>query len=133
MVRVWDARTGHENLTLKEHTNVWSVAFSPDGQRLASAGSDSVVRVWDSRTGRESLVLRGHTDCVRGLGFSADSQRLASAGDDVLAADALLEVLLNLAAYPVPVMLGVALAATVGQPGAAGDGHQCVIGSEKWT
>ena len=37
-VKVWDAATGQETLTLKGHTDdVMSVAFSPDGRRLASA------------------------------------------------------------------------------------------------
>ena len=37
-VKVWDAQTGQELLTLKGHTGIVnSVAFSPDGKRLASA------------------------------------------------------------------------------------------------
>src|SRR5262249_4066014 len=40
------------------------VAFSPDGQRVASCGRDRVVRVWDTATGKEQAVLRPHSGPV---------------------------------------------------------------------
>ena len=64
-MKVWDAATGQETLTLKGHTDaVTSVAFSPDGKRLASASDDGTVKVWDAATGQEILTLKGHTDAV---------------------------------------------------------------------
>ena len=53
-VKVWDAATGQETLTLKGHTGeVHSVAFSPDGRRIVSGSYDGTVKVWDASTGQE--------------------------------------------------------------------------------
>jgi tetratricopeptide (TPR) repeat protein len=54
------------------------VAFSPDGQRLASGSVDNTVKLWDARTGQELLTLRGHTGSVTSVAFSPDGQRLFS-------------------------------------------------------
>lgn len=46
-VRAWDAEKGQELLTLKGHTGLlWSVCYSPDGKRIASASKDQTVKVW---------------------------------------------------------------------------------------
>src|SRR5262249_24672866 len=60
----WDyvKRLCHADLlTFKGHAGaVMSVAFSPDGKRLASGGGDRTVKVWDAGTGQEVFSLRGH-------------------------------------------------------------------------
>ena len=54
-----------EPLVLRDKTEVNSVAFSPDGERLASAGGDGTVKIWNSRTGEVIQTFPAHTDCGR--------------------------------------------------------------------
>ena len=73
--------------TLTDHTSaVSSVAFSPDGQTLATASDDKTVILWDltnpNRPTRRGPPLTGHTDAVESVAFSPDGRTLATASFD---------------------------------------------------
>jgi WD40 repeat protein/tRNA A-37 threonylcarbamoyl transferase component Bud32/type II secretory pathway pseudopilin PulG len=62
---------------------VFSVAFSPDGTRLASGSADRTVQVWDLRSPSSSpLILSGHDGNVYSVAFSSDGFRLATSSAD---------------------------------------------------
>ena len=58
--------------------SVYTVAFSPDGQLLASGGADNAVILWDVPRQAEIRTLIGHGDWVKSVAFSPDGQLLAS-------------------------------------------------------
>jgi WD40 repeat protein len=82
-IRVWDTATGRLLRLLDRHTAwVCTLAFSMDGRRLISAGSDQSIRIWDTATWTELKVLRGHRDEVYGLAVSETAHLIASASKD---------------------------------------------------
>ncbi|QKX57042.1 uncharacterized protein TRUGW13939_04150 [Talaromyces rugulosus] len=85
-VWLWDVLTGQCLQVLHGHTRaVNQVAFSYNGDILASSSYDQTVRLWDPCTGNCLQILTGHTDCVRALAFSPVprfANILASVSDD---------------------------------------------------
>jgi WD40 repeat protein/tRNA A-37 threonylcarbamoyl transferase component Bud32 len=76
------ATTGKEWLGLRAHAAVHGVAFSPDGERLATACADGSVRVWDWPSAKQTLLAQAHTKAVRCVAFSPDGRRLATGSED---------------------------------------------------
>jgi WD40 repeat protein len=75
-IKVWDPATGKEFFTIPAGGG-GGVSFSPDGNRLATSGFQSVT-IWDAHTGKKKTSILAHEFLVRGVAFSADGEKLAT-------------------------------------------------------
>eukprot|EP00178_Gracilaria_changii_P020560 TRINITY_DN598_c0_g3_i2.p1 TRINITY_DN598_c0_g3~~TRINITY_DN598_c0_g3_i2.p1 ORF type:complete len:1034 (+),score=156.92 TRINITY_DN598_c0_g3_i2:1100-4201(+) len=68
---------------LRAHSgDVTDLAWSPDGERLASASVDNVIYIWHVRSHRTLVCLRGHTGLVKGVAWDPVGRYVASQSDD---------------------------------------------------
>ena len=69
--------------TLVGHQNAPScVAFSSDGELLATGSADRTVKLWKIMSGLEQGTLQGHSGEIRAVAFSPDGRTLASGSED---------------------------------------------------
>jgi WD40 repeat protein len=92
-VRLWDTSSGREIRSFEFHKGrdlvAVTLAFSPDGKRLATAtfpsgfgapGGFGEVKVWDTADEKGVQNFKGHTGPVTSLAFNHDGSILAGAG-----------------------------------------------------
>jgi WD40 repeat protein len=80
-----DAATGRTIDSWRAHeTGIGSLAFSPDGKRLASAGFDTRVKLWDVANHRELRTFADHRSSVDRVAFQGDGRRLTGIAIDGL-------------------------------------------------
>lgn len=82
--QIWSIARGKMLLSYRPPTQLRTLAWSPDGQRIASGDVSGTIQVWNARTGAHVTTYKGHT---RGTGISGvrwlpDGQRVVSASRD---------------------------------------------------
>ena len=86
-VRLIEPASGKILATLSGHTDyVRSIAFSPDGKRIAAAGGApqlfGEIRIWDVQSHQLLKTMRGHKDCIYSIAWSPDGKLIASGSYD---------------------------------------------------
>jgi WD40 repeat protein len=79
--RVWDLSSKQITVLSGHQGLIYSVSFSPDGQRIVTASEDKTARMWDL-SGKQIVVLFGHQGSVNSVSFSPDGQHIVTASAD---------------------------------------------------
>ncbi|MEP3480194.1 MAG: serine/threonine-protein kinase [Fuerstiella sp.] len=61
---------------------IWAMAWSPDGNAVATAGEDRLIQVWNATTGDPIRTLEGHTGPIWALDWSHDGQTILTGAHD---------------------------------------------------
>jgi WD40 repeat protein len=87
LVKLFDIATGRELVQLKvPNTGAFTsqgdvfIAFTHDGNKLATGGLDTPTTLWDTSSGKQLLRLNGRTNMAYSVRFSGDGQQLTSGG-----------------------------------------------------
>jgi len=79
---VWDATTGKELLTLRDHGDIVKSVHGAQRETIGDRERDHTVRVWDATTGVELLTLTAQFSTVQSVTWSPDGKRLAAGSEE---------------------------------------------------
>lgn len=79
-MRLWGLTDRRKSLLPASAPPSNSLAVAPDGQSIASGGSDGVLRIWDVESGREKRSLLGNRRGINSVAFSQDGLMVAAGG-----------------------------------------------------
>jgi WD40 repeat protein len=83
VVKVFSTKDGSVLFKMKKHTDwVTAVAFSPNGEWLATGDRNGGLTIWDADNGLEIHTTAGHRIGVTALSWRGDSKLLASSSED---------------------------------------------------
>lgn len=104
-VQIWSAESGqllticHKNAGLFEKTilrpTIYTIGWSPDGQRIAACGNGAEIEIWDTTSGQKLMSYQDHTDIVNNLAMLPDTYTLAWSPDGKSIASACTRSLFN--------------------------------------
>jgi WD40 repeat protein len=81
--RIRDSLSGNLITTLKGHSDVvYALAYSPDGDKIASGSNDGKIFIWDVSTGQ--IITKLTSGQVYSLAYSPDGKTLASIGSSLV-------------------------------------------------
>ncbi|MYA69123.1 hypothetical protein F4009_15370 [Candidatus Poribacteria bacterium] len=81
-IEIWSVPSGTRFAEFSEPGGASVTAFSPTGERFASATGEGMIYVWDSRRWEKLHALTGHTKWIRSIAFRPDGQQLVSVSAD---------------------------------------------------
>jgi len=81
-VKLWSGPATDPLITLSHKEGVESVAFSPDGRRLAAATTSGMLVLWDTTEAQTIAQRSAHDKGILNVRFSPDGARLATASQD---------------------------------------------------